>query len=364
MFHYKYLKSIPFKKFKKFQSLKEISNYNSFKKKITLIPGDGIGPEITESVIGIFLAADVPIEWERFDTVGTWKEASSSDFQEVISSIARNRICLKSPLYTPSVTGYTSRNVKLRQSLNLFAQIVPIKSVQGLVTRHKNYHIDMVIIRENTEGEYSGFEQEVQPGIVQSLKVITEYASRRIAEYAFQYAEKENRKKVTVIHKANIQKQTDGLFLKISRETSKKYPKIQYNEMIIDNACMQLVMNPNQFDVVLTPNLYGNIVTNVAAGLIGGPGIMGGANVGENIMLFEPGARHTAQDIAGQNRANPTAMILSATMMLKHLELFEHAKKIERAVFTVLSQGKQLTSDLGGTTSTKEFTNAVINLLD
>jgi len=349
------------------RSIMNYTDKSTGTKKVTLLPGDGIGPEVTESVVGIFQAAGVPVDWERFDAVeNKWThEENPLIFQEVISSIARTRVCLKAPFHTPSGAGYVSRNLKLRKALDLFANVVPVQSVPGLLTRHKNMKIDLVVVRENTQGEYSGFEQEVEPGVVQSLKVTTDSASRRVAEYAFQYAKNEGRKKVTCIHKANIQKQTDGLFLKVCREVSKNYSDITYNEMIVDNACMQMVMNPTQFDVLVLPNLYGNILTNVAAGLVGGPGVVGGANIStQGIVLFEPGARHVAQDIAGQNKANPVAMILSSTMMLRHLELADHAKKIDKAVFSVLSQGKQLTADLGGTTSTKEFTRAVIDLLE
>ena len=253
--------------------------------------------------------------------------------------------------------------MKLRTTLDLFANIVPCVSVKGLKTRFSDVNIDLVVIRENTQGEYSGFEQKVEPGVVQSLKVITEHASRRVAEYAFEYAVKENRKKVTCIHKANIQKATDGLFLRTCREVAKKYPQIQYSEMIIDNCCMQLVMNPSQFDVMLTPNLYGNIITNVASGLVGGPGITPGANVGDGTAVFESGARHAAQDIAGMNKANPSALLLSSTMMLRYLDLPDHAKRIENAIYKVLQDGKVLTRDVGGTATTKDFTNAVIQNL-
>jgi len=335
------------------------------KKRVTLLPGEGIGPEITSSVVGIFRAADVPIEWELFEEIFdplTHKE-NPHIFQELIASISRNRVALKGPLNTELNTPFSSRNLKLRKYLDLFANIVPCSTIPGLTTRFSDVNIDLVVIRENTQGEYSGFEQEVEAGIVQSLKVITENASRRVAEYAFEYSIKENRKKVTCVHKANIQKATDGLFLRTCREVSKKYPQIIYNEMIVDNCCMQLVMNPSQFDVMLTPNLYGNIITNVGAGLVGGPGLTPGANVGDGVAMFEVGARHAAQDIAGMNKANPTGLILASTMMLRHLNLFDHAKRIEKAVQKTFTEGKYITKDVGGNATTREFTNAVINKL-
>jgi len=333
-------------------------------KRVTLIPGDGIGPEVTESVLGIFQAANVPIEWEIFRNLfknNLTHELNDVVFQELLSSIARNRVCLKGPLYTPIET--PSVNVKLRKSLDLYANIVPCANVSGLNTRHKEQAVDLVVVRENTQGEYSGFEQAVEPGVVQSLKITTDRSTRRIAQFAFEYAKRNGREKVTCIHKANIQKQTDGLFLKVCRQVAADYPAIKYNEMIIDNCCMQLVMNPGQFDVMLTPNLYGNIIANVATGLVGGPGIVGGANVGDGIAVFEVGARHVAQDIAGQNKANPVALIQSSIMMLRYLDLPEYAKKIENAVRYVISEQKVWTGDLGGKSSTKDVTQAIIDQL-
>jgi len=271
------------------------------------------------------------------------------------------RVALKGPLITPSPS-VTSRNLTLRTSLDLFANVVPCASIPGVQTRHTGTKIDLVVIRENTQGEYSGFEQEVAPGVVQCLKVVTDYASRRIAEYAFQYAIKNGRSKVTAVHKANIQKQTDGLFLKVCREVAQKYPNIKYTEMIIDNCCMQLVMNPSQFDVMVTGNLYGNIISNVAAGLVGGPGVVGGANIGEQIAIFET-ARHPALDIAGKNKANPLGLLRGATMMLKYMELPEHADRIEKAVADTISKNKLLTTDLGGQATTRQITESIISSL-
>jgi len=335
-------------------------------RKVTLLPGDGIGPEICDSVIGVFQAANIPIRWERYDSV-SFHDSFEEDphlFQELIASIARNRICLKGPFYTPiRPPGFQSKNLKLRKQLDLFANVVPIRSIPGVPSTHRDFTIDLIIVRENTQGEYSGFEQTVAPGVVQSLKIVTEYASQRIAEYAFQLAVSEKRKKVTCIHKANIQKKTDGLFLQVCRSVAQKNPSIQFNEMIVDNACMQLVMNPTQFDILLCPNLYGHIITNVATGLIGGPGLIGGANVGEGIALFEPGSRHVGLDIAGKNTANPIAMLHSGTMLLRHLELDEPANRIDAAIRSVITGTKIFTKDLGGNASTKDITHAIIDRL-
>eukprot|EP01116_Phalansterium_solitarium_P020649 TRINITY_DN6148_c0_g1_i1.p1 TRINITY_DN6148_c0_g1~~TRINITY_DN6148_c0_g1_i1.p1 ORF type:complete len:381 (-),score=101.86 TRINITY_DN6148_c0_g1_i1:205-1347(-) len=329
---------------------------------VTLLPGDGIGPEITNSVVGVFRAAEVPILWERFDSIfdPSNDAAAGSTPEDVISSITRNKYALKGPLTTPANAAFASRNLRLRQYLDVFANVVTARNIDGVTTRHSKIPVDLVVVRENTQGEYSGLEQEVERGVVQSIKLTTERASRRIAEFAFQYAVKEGRKKVTCIHKANIQKATDGLFIAVAASVAKQYPQIGYSEMIIDNACMQMVLDPKQFDVVLTPNLYGNFMTNVAAGLVGGPGIMPGANVGSDIFIAESGARHAAKSIAGQNKANPAAMILSGVMMLKHMGLNADAARIEKAVYTVLKDRKVRTPDLGGCSTTKDFTRAVI----
>jgi len=238
---------------------------------------------------------------------------------------------------------------------------VPCRTIPGIKTRHSDTNIDLVVIRENTQGEYSGFEQEVSPGVVQCMKVVTDYASRRIAEYAFQYATKEGRNKVTAIHKANIQKQTDGLFLKVCREVAQKYPKIKYSEMIIDNCCMQLVAKPEQFDVMVMPNLYGSIIDNLASGLVGGAGVVTGENYGMECVVFEPGCRHIFHEGMGRNIANPTAMLLCAANMLAHIHLEEQGSAVRRAVEKVVADGKVRTKDLGGYATTTEYTNAVID---
>eukprot|EP01104_Vermistella_antarctica_P020254 TRINITY_DN85_c0_g1_i1.p1 TRINITY_DN85_c0_g1~~TRINITY_DN85_c0_g1_i1.p1 ORF type:complete len:384 (-),score=99.42 TRINITY_DN85_c0_g1_i1:150-1268(-) len=324
-----------------------------FKRKVTLIPGDGIGPEIAQSVLGVFQAAEVPIEFERF-------KGDSID-HTLVSSISRNQVVLKGPFLT-SVGGKRSRNALLREALEMHVQVVPIKSIPGINTRHDP--VDFVVVRENTEGEYVGIEQEVVPGVVQSLKVVTRAASERTARYAFEYARANKRKNVACIHKANIMKMSDGCFLEACRDVAKEYPDIGFRDVIVDNTCMQLTMNPQQFDVLVTPNLYGSIVGNVGTALVGGPGLVAGANFGEHgHAFFEPGARHVGMDIAGKNVANPTAMLKSSIMMLKHMKLEFYAAKIDAALTEVLSSGAVRTRDIGGTASTKEFTKAVIDAL-
>jgi len=323
---------------------------------ITVIDGDGIGPELMDSVSGVLAAADVPVTLQRFSG------PEELDVDEVIISLSTNGVGLKGPLHTP-VRGLTpSRNLKIRKALGLYANIVPIKSVPGIKTRHSD--VDFVVIRENTEGEYSGLEHNVAPGVVQSLKVITRTASMRIARHAFEYAQENGRQKVTAIHKANIQKLSDGEFLHCCRAVADEFSGIEYNEMIIDNASMQMVMNPQQFDVVLTPNLYGAILQNIGSGLVGGPGILPGSNVGpRGHAVFESGTRHVGLDISGKNITNPIGTLLTSVMMLRHLKLNSHATKIETAVFDTITDNKVRTPDIGGTNSTREFTKAVIDKL-
>jgi len=345
------------------RSITAYTNPRPTSKKVTLLPGDGIGNEIADAVVGVFQAAGAPVEFERFDYKGIDIGDNSVRYKEVLSSLARTGVGLKGSYFTPLGAGSVSRNVQLRKDLDLFANVVPIKNYPGINTRHSNTKVDLVIVRENMQGEYSGHEQEVDPGVRQSLKVVSEYSSRRIAEYAFQLAVSEGRKQVTAVHKANIQKATDGLFLRTFKSVAEKYPSIKAKDMIIDNCCMQLVMNPSQFDVMVTSNLYGNIIANVGGGLVGGPGIIPGANIGAGVAIFEPGLRHSAQDIAGQQKANPTAMILSGAELLKYLELNDVAVRIEKAVQQVVAEGKYLTRDVGGSASTKRFTEAVIGKL-
>jgi len=324
---------------------------------VTLIPGDGIGREMTDAVRAVFKAAHVPIDWETIHLQAD--EKGHVHIEHALDSLRRNKLGLKGVLFTPIIkTGFQSFNLQIRKELDLFANVIVCKSLPGYPTRHKN--VDICIIRENTEGEYSGLEHEVYPGVVESMKVITKASSDRIAKFAFDFARMNGRHKVTAVHKANIMKLGDGLFLKSCEKTAELYRNIQFENMIVDNCAMQLVAKPNQFDVMVMPNLYGNIVSNIGAGLIGGPGVAPGANIGSEIALFEPGARHVALDIQGRNLANPTAMIMSATMMLRHMGLHSHANIIEGAVINVIREGKVRTTDMGGSSTTTDFTLAVI----
>ncbi|KAG6873772.1 isocitrate dehydrogenase (NAD(+)) idh1 [Termitomyces sp. Mi166 len=330
---------------------------------VTLIPGDGIGAEITDSVKEIFDHVNAPIEWEQYDVSGM-SSSGEALFKQAMESLKRNRVGLKGILFTPiSPSGHISWNVAMRQQLDIYASVVLCKSLPGFPTRHSN--VDFAIIRENTEGEYSGLEHQSYPGVVESLKVSTRAKAERISRFAFDFALKNNRKKVTCVHKANIMKLGDGLFLNTFRRVAEEYKSsgIEFNDMIVDNTSMQLVARPGQFDVMVMPNLYGAIVSNIGAALVGGPGIVPGCNVGREYALFEPGCRHVANDIMGTNRANPAAMILSATMMLRHLGLDSIANSIATATFDVINSGKVRTADMGGSATTSEFTSAVIQKL-
>ncbi|KIM46111.1 hypothetical protein M413DRAFT_426145 [Hebeloma cylindrosporum] len=330
---------------------------------VTLIPGDGIGAEITDSVKEIFEHVNAPIEWEQYDVSGM-SSAGEALFKQAMDSLKRNRVGLKGILFTPiSQSGHISWNVAMRQQLDIYASVVLCKSLPGFPTRHSN--VDFAIIRENTEGEYSGLEHQSYPGVVESLKVSTRAKAERISRFAFDFALKNNRKKVTCVHKANIMKLGDGLFLNTFRRVAEEYKSsgIEFNDMIVDNTSMQLVARPGQFDVMVMPNLYGAIVSNIGAALVGGPGIVPGCNVGREYALFEPGCRHVASDIMGTNRANPTAMVLSATMMLRHLGLDNLANNIASATFGVINEGKVRTADMGGSATTDEFTAAIIKKL-
>jgi len=331
------------------------------KHKITLIPGDGIGPEVTGATISVLRATGFEAEWETF-IVGAEALSRFGDPlpQDLIDSIKRNKIALKGPVATPVGTGFTSSNVRLRKELDLFANLRPIKSLKGVPSRYDN--VDLVVVRENTEDLYSGLEHEVVPGVVESLKIITDKASRRIAKFAFEYARSEGRKKVTAVHKANIMKLSDGLFLRCFREVANDYPEIAADDLIVDNTCMQLVINPSQFDILLLENLYGDIVSDLGAGLIGGLGVAPGANLGEHIAVFEA-VHGAAPTIAGRGIANPTALLCSAVLMLKHLDERERATRIQSALEKVLAEGKVLTRDLGGSATTLDFTDAIIRSL-
>jgi isocitrate dehydrogenase (NAD+) len=326
--------------------------------KITLIPGDGIGAEITGAVVRIIEASGVEIEWESFIAGAEALSRYGDPLPEpVLESIRQTRVALKGPLTTPVGTGFTSVNVRLRKTLDLYANLRPVRNLPSVVTPFGD--LDLVVVRENTEDLYSGLEHIVVPGVVESLKIITEKASTRIARFAFEYSRRENRKKVTAIHKANIMKLSDGLFLECFRKVAAEYPDIVADDKIVDNACMQLVMRPQQFDVLLLENLYGDIISDLAAGLVGGLGVVPGANIGELGSVFEA-VHGSAPDIAGKNIANPTAMLQSAIMMLRHLHERAAADLIERAMIHTLAVKQVRTRDLGGTASTTEYTEAIV----
>ena len=323
----------------------------------------GIGPEIADAMQKIFEAAGAPIQWD-VQIIGKEVDPRTNSFvsRENLDSVLKNRIGLKGPMATPIGKGFRSLNLTLRKELQLYANVRPCLSIPGYKTRYDD--IDLVTIRENTEGEYSGLEHEVVSGVVESLKVITRQASIRVAEYAFAYADKHNRKKVTAVHKANIMKLTDGLFIKCVREISEKYPHIKYEEMIVDNTCMQLVTRPTQFDVMCMPNLYGDIISDLCAGLIGGLGLTPSGNIGADGLALMEAVHGTAPDIAGKDMANPTALLLSGVMMLRHINLNKYADRIEKATLGTIAEGKYLTRDLGGKSGTNDFTGAIISKLD
>lgn len=326
----------------------------------TLIPGDGIGPEVAQAAVRAVDATGVDICWKRAElNEAIILEAGKTLPQYLLDSLNETRVGLKGPVTTPVAGGFQSVNVALRKTLDLFANVRPVKTLPGIKNRFQDVSINMVIFRENTEDLYSGLEHEIVKDVVTSLKVITRTASIRIAQYAFEYARKNGRKSVAAIHKANIMKLADGLFLRCCREIAAKYPEIQYKELIVDNASMQLVIRPETFDVLLLPNLYGDIVSDLAAGLVGGLGIVPGANMGETHAVFEA-VHGSAPDIAGQGKANPTALMLSAVMMLIHLGETDAAHKLQGAIEYVYRDGKSLTVDVGGSASTEEFTEAVI----
>ncbi|CAI4216168.1 unnamed protein product [Parascedosporium putredinis] len=332
---------------------------------VTLIPGDGIGAEVAESVKTVFKAENAPIQWEEIDitTLETPVERTESMFQECVNSLSRNKIGLKGILHTPiSRSGHQSFNVAMRQHLDIYASVSMIKNIPGYKTRHEG--VDMCIIRENTEGEYSGLEHQSVSGVVESLKIITRKQSERISRFAFDFAKANQRNKVTCIHKANIMKLSDGLFRSAFHQVSKGYSGLEVNDMIVDNASMQCVGRPQQFDVLVTPNLYGSVLSNIGAALVGGPGVVPGCNMGDDIALFEPGCRHVGLDIKGKHQANPTAMLLSGVLMLRHLGLHQHADPIEKAVYDVIAEGKTLTRDMGGSASTLDFTKAILDKLE
>ena len=329
----------------------------------TLIPGDGIGPEVAQAAVRAVEATGVDIVWRRAElNESIILESGKTLPQYLLDSLNETKIGLKGPVTTPIAGGFQSVNVVLRKTLDLFANVRPVKTLPGVKTRFQDVQIDMVIFRENTEDLYSGLEHEIVKDVVTSLKVITRTASERIARYAFNYAQKNHRKTVVAIHKANIMKLADGLFLRCCRETAKQFTDIQYKELIVDNASMQLVMRPETFDILLLPNLYGDIVSDLAAGLVGGLGIVPGANMGETHAVFEA-VHGSAPDIAGQGKANPTALMLSAVMMLTHMGENAASHKMQSAVEAVYREGKYLTGDVGGSSSTGEFSDAVVKAI-
>ena len=328
------------------------------KHKITLIPGDGIGPEVTAATLKVIEAAGLEVEWETINAGADAFEKHGKYLpDELMDSIQRTRVAIKGPITTPIGKGFSSINVALRKALTLYANFRPIKNLPGVKTRFDN--VDIIVVRENTEDLYSGLEHVVVPGVVESLKIITAEASTRIARFAFEYARKHGRKKIAAIHKANIMKLSDGLFLECVRNIAQLYPEIIYEEMIVDNTCMQMVLDPQQFDVMLLENLYGDIVSDLGAGLVGGLGLVPGANLGDNCAIFEP-VHGSAPKIAGKNMANPTAMLLSAVLMFQHLGETEKAALIASAVEKVYASGKLRTADLGGDSSTSQFTDAIV----
>ena len=330
-------------------------------KTITLIPGDGIGPEISDAVTKIIDAAGVKINWDIQSAGADVAEEEGTPLPDrVIDSIKKNKIALKAPVTTPIGKGFRSVNVALRKSLDLYACLRPAKNIPGIKTRFDN--VDLIVVRENTEDLYAGIERQIDENKAESIKIITREASERIADYAFDYAVKNNRKKVTAVSKANICKLSDGLFLEAARAVAKKYPQIEYNEILVDNLCMQLVINPSKFDVLVLPNLYGDIVSDLTSGLIGGLGVAQGANIGKDCAVFEP-VHGSAPDIKGQNKANPTALLLSACMMLDYIEEKDSSLKIKQALYKVLEEGRILTQDLGGSASTTEFRDEIIKNL-
>ena len=328
---------------------------------ITLIKGDGIGPEISDAVVEILDKAGAKINWD-IQTAGADVAEIEGDPlpKRVIESIKKNKTALKAPVTTPIGKGFRSVNVRLRKELDLYANIRPCKNIEGIKTPFDN--VDLVVVRENTEDLYAGIEEKIDENTMHAIKVITRKSSTRIVEYAFNYAKKMGRKTVWAVTKANICKLTDGLFLDCAREVAKNYPEIEYKEILVDALCMQLVQNPSKFDVLVMPNLYGDIVSDLTAGLIGGLGVAQGANMGVDCAVFEP-VHGSAPDIKGQNLANPTALLLCAIEMLKYLNEFEIAKKVENAVYKTIKEGKALTKDLGGNSTTTEFTKEIIRNL-
>jgi len=325
---------------------------------VTLIPGDGIGPEVIDATVEVLEATGLSFTWDRqFAGAEVIPRFGTPLPDEVVNTIIKNRIALKGPIATPIGTGFSSVNVTLRKRLGLYANVRPARTLPGIVTPFKD--VDIVVVRENSEDLYSGIEHVVVPGVVESLKIITETGSTRIARFAFDYARKNGRKKVVAVHKANIMKLSDGLFLDCCKRVAREYTDIEYSEMIVDNCCMQLVTKPHQFDVMVMENLYGDIVSDLVSGLVGGLGVTGSANIGPDTIMYEA-VHGSAPDIAGKGLANPTAVLFSAVMMLRNFGEAEAANRVENAVFAVFKEAKHLTGDLGGKATTREYVNAVL----
>lgn len=328
------------------------------KHKVTLIPGDGIGPEVTEAAVRVIEAAGVAIEWDRHEAgITAIQEHGVSVPDTLMDSIRQNRVALKGPITTLVGKGFKSANVTLRQKLDLYVNLRPVKTIGGVPSRFEK--VDLIIVRENTEDLYTGIESVISPGVTSATKVITERASNRVIRWAFEYARKNNRKKITLVHKANIMKISDGLFLQIFENVAKEYPDIIAEDKIVDALSMKLVMDPSKFDMLVLGNLFGDIVSDLAAGLVGGLGVVPGANIGDEYAVFEA-VHGTAPDIAGKNLANPTALIFSSLLMLRHLGEHEAANRIWKSIVLTLAMGHNLTRDLGGTCTTTEFTDELI----
>lgn len=325
---------------------------------VTLIPGDGIGPEVADAAVKVINATGIDIEWHTHDAGNEVINKYGKPMpQETLDSVIKDKVALKGPIGTPIGTGFASVNVQLRKTLDLYANYRPAKTIKGVKSRYDD--IDLIVVRENTQGLYSGLEHIVVPGVVESIRVITEKGSERIVKFAFEAARKYNRKKVTAVHKANILKKSDGLFLEVARRIARGYPDIQYDETIVDATAMKLVMNPENFDVLVMENLFGDIISDLTSGLIGGLGVAPSANIGEKFAVFEA-VHGSAPDIAGKGIANPTALILSSVLMLEHLGEFEAASRIEKSVHKVIQEANVITRDLGGTATTQEYVNELI----
>ena len=330
---------------------------------VTLIPGDGIGPEVTDAVVRILEATGIAFVWDRQEAGADVIPLYGTPLPEqVVTAVVKSGVALKGPIGTPVGSGFASVNVTLRKRLGLYANVRPARTLPGVKTRFADVPIDIVVVRENSEDLYSGIEHVVVPGVVESLKIITEKGSTRIARHAFEHARLNGRKKITAVHKANIMKLSDGLFLECTKRVAREYPEIEYGEMIVDNCCMQLVTRPEQFDVMVMENLYGDIISDLVSGLVGGLGVTGSANIGEDVAVYEA-VHGTAPDIAGKGVANPTALLMSAIMMLRALGETEAAARTENALYHVFTEGKYFTRDLGGTATTAEFVAAVIGAM-